>query len=307
VQGYKDLGIKMSDVVIAEDEINDVIRDVRKRFAKDNVVSRSSKLGDVVKGNYLKQVIDGKEQPLPEDSAFAIELSDEISLKELRDALTGVSAGEEKEFSISYPDDHHNPEVKGKTADYKITITEICEPELPAMDAEFFSLIGAENEADFKTKITDDILKEKQQKARQIAFKDALEKLVEKNPFPVLEEQIKYTAERSMQRHHHGHEHEEEDIAVSSEQLDAMRPDIIRAIQEDRILRSIIEQEALKPTQGQVDARIQEIADNARMDFASVKDTMRKNGQINRLRENLKIELAQNLLIGESLPEKEST
>jgi hypothetical protein len=32
---------------------------------------------------------------------------------------------------------------------------------------------------------------------------------------------------------------------------------------------------------------------------------MRKNGQINTLRENLKMELAQNLLIGESLPEKD--
>jgi len=85
-----------------------------------------------------------------------------------------------------------------------------------------------------------------------------------------------------------------------------MRPEITRAIQEDRILHSIIEQEALKPTQAQVDARVQEIADSARMDFASVKETVRKSGQINKIRETLKLELAQNLLIGESLPEKES-
>jgi hypothetical protein len=52
---------------------------------------------------------------------------------------------------------------------------------------------------------------------------------------------------------------------------------------------------------------VQEIADSARMDFASVKDTMRRSGQINKIRETLKMELAQNLLIGESLPEKEST
>ncbi len=67
---------------------------------------------------------------------------------------------------------------------------------------------------------------------------------------------------------------------------------------------NIIEQESVKPTQGQVDARIQEIADSAKMDFAEVKDTMRKNGQINKLRETLKIELAQNIMIGETLPEK---
>ncbi|GHV12829.1 hypothetical protein AGMMS49938_06180 [Fibrobacterales bacterium] len=40
------------------------------------------------------------------------------------------------------------------------------------------------------------------------------------------------------------------------------------------------------------------------MPFELVKDTMRKNGQINKIRETLKLELAQNLLIGETLPER---
>ena len=217
VQGYKDLGIKVSAAVVAEEEINDVIQGLRKKYVKDN------------------------------------------------------------------------------------------ELEPTAQNEELYHLVRAENETDFRSKIMDGLLREQQQKNRQIALKEAFDKLIEKNPFPVLEEQIEYTAQRSLQRHHgqHSHEEEEEKITVSKEQLDAMRPDIIRAIQEDRILRSIIEQESLKPTQAQVDARVQEIADSAMMDFALVKDAMRKNGQINTLRENLKMELAQNLLIGESLPEKD--
>jgi len=206
VQGYKDLGVKVPAVVVSEEEINDVIKGLRERFANE------------------------------------------------------------------------------------------LEP--PSQDEKLYSMVGAENEADFRAKISDDILKDKLLKARQIALKEAFDKLIAQNPFPVLEEQIKYTAERSLQQH------QEEEVTISKEQLDAMRPEIILAIQEDRILRAIAEQESLKPTQGQVDARIQEIADSARMDFALAKDAMRKNGQINRLRENLKLELAQNLLIGESLPEK---
>ncbi len=219
VQGYKDLGISVSASVVAEEEINDVIKDVRERFAK--------------------------------------------------------------------------------------------EAETPPTDEEFYSIVGAKDEADLKAKVTDDVLRDKKFKARQAALKEAFDILIEKNPFPVLEEQIKYTAERSLQHHHHSHHHhdhsheeDEEEITVSEEQLNEMRPEITRAIQEDRILKAIIEQEALKPTQAQVDARVEEIANSAGMDFASAKDTMRRNGQINRLRENLKIELAQNLLIGETLAEK---
>ena len=304
VEGYKDLGVKVSAAIVSEEEISDIAQGMRKRFAKDILVSRPSKLGDVVKGVYLKQVADGEEKPLPQNPNFEIEVSDEIALKELRDAMIGVSAGEEKDFTINYPEDHQNPEFKGKTAEYKVSISGVYELELPELNEEFYALIGAKDEAEFKERITDDILKEKKQRAREISLKEAFDKLIEKNPFPVLEEHIKYTAERSMQqhRHRHGYNNQEDvEINISKEELDAMRPEVSRAIQEDRILRSIIEQEGLKPTQEQVDARIEEIAKSARMDFASVKDTMRKNGQINRIRENLKIELAQDMLIGESL------
>ena len=172
---------------------------------------------------------------------------------------------------------------------------------------------GAKDEADLKSKVTDDVLRDKKYKARLAALKDAFDRLIEKNQFPVLEEQIKYTAERSLQHHHHSHHHhhdhnheEDEEITISEEQLKEMRPEITRAIQEDRILRAIVEQEALKPTQAQVDARVEEIAYSAGMDFASAKDTMRRTGQINKIRENLKMELAQNLLIGETLPERQN-
>jgi len=219
IQGYKDLGISVPASVVAEEEINDVIKDVRERLAK--------------------------------------------------------------------------------------------EAETPPTDEEFYSMVGAKDEADLKSKVTDDVLRDKKQKAILLALKEAFDRLIEKNQFPVLEEQIKYTAMRSVQRHHHHHHHdhdhsheEDEEITISEEQLKEMRPEIIRAIQEDRILRAIVEQEGLKPTQAQVDARVEEIAYSAGMPFASVKDTMRKTGQINRIRENLKIELAQNLLIGETLNDR---
>ena len=300
VQDYKNLGVKVSAVVVSEEEINGAIQNVRKRFAKDMPVNRPAKLGDIVKGNYLKQVINGEEKPLPPNPAFELEISEELKFEELKNALTGVSAGEEKEFTVHYP---------SETIDYKVAITDVCELELPALNEEFFSMSGAKDEADFRLKATDDILRNKKQKARQIALQESFNKLIEINPFPVLEEQIKYVAIRSLQHHNsqHSHEHEhEEETTVSEEQLNAMRPDITRSIQEERILRSIIEQEALKPTQSQVDARVQEFADSMMMDFTVVKDAMRKNGQINRIRENLKLELAQNLLIGETLPEKQS-
>jgi len=213
-QGYKDLGVKIPDVLVGEEEINEVIQDVRKRFTKEN-----------------------------------------------------------------------------------------SDLDQSAQDAEMFAAIGVKDEADFKERVSEDVLSDKRRKARQTALTEAFDKLIELNPFPVLEEQIKYSAERNMQRYHHGHEHEEE-FKISQEQLDAMRPEITRAIQEDRIIHSIIEQEQLKPTQAHVDARIEDIAKSAMMDFAAAKDAMRKNGQINKLRETLKIELAENLLIGESLPER---
>src|SRR5690606_14152232 len=58
-------------------------------------------------------------------------------LPEFETAVRGLKAGDTNTFPLEFPADYGGQEVAGKTAEFKITVTEVAEPVLPEVDAEF--------------------------------------------------------------------------------------------------------------------------------------------------------------------------
>lgn len=63
-------------------------------------------------------------------------------LPEFEVAVRGLKAGESKVFPLAFPADYGGKDVAGKTAEFTITVKEVAEPILPAMDAEFAKSLG---------------------------------------------------------------------------------------------------------------------------------------------------------------------
>ncbi|MBV6306016.1 trigger factor [Candidimonas humi] len=70
-------------------------------------------------------------------------------LPEFETAVRGMKAGEKKTFPLAFPEDYAGKEVAGKTAEFTVTVTEVAEPVLPEVDAEFAKSLGqAEGDVD---------------------------------------------------------------------------------------------------------------------------------------------------------------
>jgi len=63
-------------------------------------------------------------------------------LPEFETAVRGMKAGESKTFPLTFPEEYGSKEVAGKTAEFKITVTEVAEPVLPELDSEFAKSLG---------------------------------------------------------------------------------------------------------------------------------------------------------------------
>ncbi|TFL11406.1 trigger factor [Pusillimonas caeni] len=63
-------------------------------------------------------------------------------LPEFETAVRGLKAGDTNTFPLEFPADYGGKEVAGKTAEFKITVTEVAEPVLPEVDAEFAKSLG---------------------------------------------------------------------------------------------------------------------------------------------------------------------
>jgi trigger factor len=75
-----------------------------------------------------------------------------------------MKAGETKVFPLSFPADYQGKEVAGKTAEFTITIKEVAEAVLPAVDAEFAKSLG-QSEGDVE-KLKADIRKNVEREAK---------------------------------------------------------------------------------------------------------------------------------------------
>lgn len=296
IKGYKETGFTVPAVVISDVEVQDELTQLRNAYAQNTPVERAAAKGDLVEGVYQEVMIDGEEKALPERPEFRAMIG-ESSSPGFDEGLVGVSAGETREVLFTYPAEHKDLAYAGKSAKFKVRIDTVSEVVLPELDDEFAKQLGIESFEELKERVSTNLSTQKTSKAKSKVQEEAIDLLIEKNPFEVAETRIKYWINRQL--HKNEQQGEDQEYAdPTPEQMAAMSPQAIREIKKFRILEYIVKNETLKPTQADVDARIQGIALQYGVDFEVLKANLRQTGRVAEIREDLKFEKAMDLIVG---------
>jgi trigger factor len=101
--------------------------------------ARAAKEGDIATIDFTAEV-DGKK--IDSGSGLTVELGAGKVLKELEDALVGVNAGDHKDVPVTFAENHANKDIRGKKATFHVTVSEVKERKLPALDDEFAKDVG---------------------------------------------------------------------------------------------------------------------------------------------------------------------
>lgn len=123
-------------VKVADDDVKTAIEGLRKAHASlvTPEPARPAKAADLVTIDFTA-TLEGK--ALDSGKGVTAELGEGKLLKELEDALVGLSAGGKKDVEVTFADNHANPTLRGKKAAFSIELTEIKERRLPNLDDEF--------------------------------------------------------------------------------------------------------------------------------------------------------------------------
>ncbi|MBR6378675.1 MAG: trigger factor [Fibrobacter sp.] len=294
IKGYADTGITVPQTAVHEEEVQAEFDHLMKMWSKDEHVDRAAQKGDVVVGNYLEVVIDGEKQELPENREFRSLLGESAS-PGFDEGLTGSNAGETKEINFKYPDDHKDERYRGKTAQFKVEVTDVRKIVPPTLDEEFCQKVGVKDEAELKSNIAESLANQKQDAAKTKAINEAIDKLIEQNPFEVpnarVVDLIKWSINRNVQD-------PKDSVEPTEEQMKVMGPEAVREIKKHRILEFVANKEKIRPAQAQVDARLQEMAKAYHVEFEDLKSHFRQSGRINQLREELRFQMAADFIVG---------
>ena len=294
IKGYADTGITVPDTAVHEEEVQAEFDRLSQMWSKDEHVDREAGKGDVVVGNYIEVVIDGEKQELPENKEFRSLLGESAS-PGFDQGLMGVKAGEKKEINFKYPDDHKDERYRGKTAQFNVEITDVREVVPPTFDEEFCKQIGVKDVEELKNNLAESLANQKIDAAKTKAINEAIDKLIESNPFDVPNARVYDLIKWSMNRNAQS---EKDVVEPTEEQLKELGPEAIREIKKHRILDFVATKEKLKATQAQVDERLKQMANAYHVDFETLKGHFRQSGRINQLRDELRVQMAADFIVG---------
>jgi len=171
---------------VTDADIDTMIDNLRTQQATMKSVKRKSKNKDIVVIDF-NGTIDGEEFEGGAAEKHRLTLGSGQMIPGFEKAIVGGKAGEELEIDVTFPEDYHNEELKGKPVKFQVTIHEVEEPQLPELDAEFFKKFGieAEDEAAFRVEVKKNMERELKQAISNKVKNDVVDALLNSTEFDV--------------------------------------------------------------------------------------------------------------------------
>ncbi|MEE8149541.1 MAG: trigger factor, partial [candidate division Zixibacteria bacterium] len=164
---------------------------LRDRRAEMREVNRAANASDVVVLDMTKI----KDPKLAVDQAdfpeTTVDLSNSMTLKEFKEQIPGMKAGEEKDIVVKYADDYSDSRLAGAEITYKAKLKSVKEKILPEVDDAFAKASAeAETVLELRLKIREEIKRQKEEGQKRSFKSQIITQMNEKNPVPVPESMI---------------------------------------------------------------------------------------------------------------------
>jgi trigger factor len=248
---------KKAKVQVSEEEIQETLDWIRKSRAQFEEKDGPSEEGDFVEIEYKSPQIENsrtfKDGFLLGKGGFVPGFEENI---------LGMKRGEEKKFSVRFPQNHQNRELAGKDVDFELVVKGVKKAKLPELNDEFAREVGKfENLAQLKESIKEGIAQEKNnaesmklrerilEKIAQSAEFELPQSLIEKEKGRMLEE----LKERVGKDFNISFEDYLREINKTQEEvLASLKKDAERNVRNYLILREIGKQEKVKVSEEEV-------------------------------------------------------
>lgn len=184
---------------------------------------RAAVMGDIAVVDFVGR-IDGKEFPGGAAEDYHLELGSGMFIPGFEEQLLGKNPGDEAVVTVSFPDDYGNDELKGKPAEFSVTVKEIRESVPAVIDDEFAKANGLDSLAALRDSVRDTLQNNYDQVTQGRLKRDLLDQLANAHDFAVPPGMVEIefdTIWKQVEEAREKDELEEEDKAKSEDELRA--------------------------------------------------------------------------------------
>lgn len=282
---YKNLEVKAQSTEVTDEEVDAEIKKLQEQQAELVLKEdQPAAEGDTVVIDFEGKV-DGVAFDGGKGENYSLELGSNTFIPGFEDQLVGHKAGETVEVNVTFPEEYHAEDLKGKDAVFETTIHEVKTKELPELDDEFAKDVDEEVDTlvELKAKTRERLEAQKQNAAKEAIQEEVIDKAVENAeigeiPGAMIEEDV----HRQMDQYLAGLQQQgisadmyykltgssEEDLHKQFESGAQKR------VKTNLVLEAIVAAEDIKASEEEINAEIKELATQYGMEEAAVRSAL---------------------------------
>ena len=264
---YRELRMEREPVTVSEEQVNEQLEELRRRYAILEPVDRPLQMGDRVRAD-VRVSVDGRSVFSDDDAELRLREGVPLLVPGFVEQLVGSEKGVERQFSIGVPPDYPQRALAGKTCQCTVVVKDIKEERLPELNDAFAADVGEgfsslealrqrlesdlreaaerESEARYGEKVVDGVIA-----GASVEFPPVL---AERETEHLLQERASSSGAGDIERYLRQVGKPEEDVRQE------LRLEAVERIQRSLVLGKVAEVEEISVEQEDIDAEIERLA-----------------------------------------------
>lgn len=305
---YKGIEVPELSAEVTEEDIANELKQLQQRHAELIVVEGEAQLGDVAVIDF-EGYLDGEAFEGGKMENHSLELGSNSFIPGFEEQVVGMAKGQLKEITVTFPEDYHVEELKGKPALFKIKLNDIKRKNLPELDDEFAKDVS---EFDTLEEFKQDIVKRLEERKKQSNEREAENTVVQKAadaaeieiPAAMIASEVEQMladfANRlkmqgmTLELYYQFSGQTEENLK------DQMKGDAEKRVRQNLVLEAIAKAEGIEATDAEVNEELDKMAKQYQRSAEELRSILEANGNLDSLTSDLVVKKTVEFLVQNS-------
>ncbi len=283
---YKGLEIEKAEATVTEAEVDAEIDRMANNAASISVVERAAQDGDTAVIDF-EGFKDGVAFEGGKGEKFDLKLGSGSFIPGFEEQVVGMTAGEEKDINVTFPENYHASDLAGAPVVFKVKLHEVKETIIPEKDDEFVKDVSEfDTMAELRADIEKNLLSKKEEGIQRAFENAAIEKAVANMTAEIPESMIEEELEREMERMDYELRAQGASIEAYAQMLggnmdaikNSLRPGALNAVKTNIMLDAVVTAEGIEVTEEECEEEYAKVAETYKMDVEKVKELLNAEG-----------------------------
>ena len=297
---YKSVKVEKEALDVNDEKVNAEIEIMRSNAGKLKEVAddEAAKDKDVANINF-EGFVDGEAFDGGKAEGFDLTLGSKSFIDTFEDQIIGHKKGDEFDVNVTFPEEYHAENLKGKPAVFKVKVNSIKRKEEAELNEDLAKELGYDSVEDLKAKTKENLIKREETRIENEYKGKVVDAVVDgvnfEIPEAIVEREIQFQINRFAQQLQMQGMSLNQYFEMTGQNIEKMRESIKesaeKSVKRDLVLNEIAKVEKVEATEEEVNAELDRTAIMYGMDREGLIAEVRKSGNYARFIDDIKYQI----------------